>query len=186
MNANNFKEPEEKPKEPNDKKTHPSKSSTKKNVKTSQHATRYLFVGIAITAFNYALYSILANLIINNNNLIWLSTLISTAITTIVAYIAHSKITWKERNVTKHSIIRFFIWNALLAFAIGPWLTQLFSLLTPLYEFAFHICEAIHLPFSYEFVLTTGAFILTAIITMILNFLFYDRFVFGKSNNMIK
>lgn len=154
-----------------------------KSVKTSKHATRYFFVGVAITIFNFALYSILANLIIKNNDLLWLSTFISTTISTIVAYIAHSKITWKERNVTKHSIIRFFIWNALFAVAIGPWLTQLFSHLTPLYEFAFHICEAIHLPFSYEFVLSTGAFVLTAIVTMILNFLFYDRFVFGKSNS---
>ncbi|MBR2839995.1 GtrA family protein [Candidatus Saccharibacteria bacterium] len=159
-----------------------TKSSTNtKAVKTSTRATKYVIVGICITLFNYGLYSILANLIINNNDLLWLSSFISTAITTIVAYIAHSKITWKERNVTKHSIIRFFIWNAILAVAIGPLLTQLFSLLTPLYEFAYNICTAIHLPFSYEFVLTTGAFALTSIVTMILNFLFYDRFVFGKS-----
>lgn len=171
---------------PNDTKpdsTEPATSTKSQDVKTSKHATRYFFVGVAITIFNFTLYSILANLIFQNNDLLWLSTFISTVITTIVAYIAHSKITWKERKVTKHSIIRFFIWNALFAVAIGPWLTQLFSLLTPLYEFAFHICEAIHLPFSYEFVLSTGAFILTAIITMIINFLFYDRFVFGKSNS---
>ena len=37
-----------------------------------------------------------------------------------------------------------------------------------------------HLPFSYEFVLTTGAFALNALVIMIINFLFYDRFVFGK------
>ena len=58
----------------------------------------------------------------------------------------------------------------------------LFSLITPLYEFAYNICTAIHLPFTYEFVLTTGAFALTSIVTMILNFLFYDKFVFGKTN----
>ena len=156
--------------------------SPAKDVKTSKHATRYLFVGIGITVFNYGLYSILANLIINNNDLIWLSMFVATAITTIVAYIAHSKITWKERHVTKHSIIRFFIWNAILTFLINPGLTQLFSLFTPLYDFAYSIITALHLPFSYEFTLTTGAFVLTAIITMILNFLFYDRFVFGKSN----
>lgn len=159
-------------------------SKTTSDVKTTRHATRYLFVGIAITIFNFGFYSILANLIIRNNDLLWLSTFISTAVTTIVAYLAHSKITWKERHVTKHSIIRFFIWNTLLAVAIGPWLTQLFSFITPLYEFAYSITSAIHLPFSYEFVLSTGAFILTAIVTMILNFLFYDRFVFGKSKSI--
>lgn len=157
------------------------KETEKKDVKTSQHAIRYFFVGMSITIFNYALYAVLANLIINNNDLLWLSSFIATATTTIVAYFAHSKITWKERKVTKHSIIRFFIWNALLAFIIAPGFTQFFSIFTPLYEFAFHIFEAIHIPFSYEFTLTTGAFVLTSAVIMILNFLFYDKFVFGKS-----
>ena len=151
-----------------------------KDVKTSQHALRYLIVGICVTGFNYALFAILSNLVIKNNDLIWLSNFIATAVTTIVAYFAHSKITWKERTVTKHSIIRFFIWNAILTVAIAPAFTQLFSLFTPLYEFAFNITNAIHLPFTYEFVLTTGAFALNSIVIMILNFLFYDRFVFGK------
>ena len=182
------------PKDTKPDSTEPATSTKPQDVKTSKHATRYFFVGVAITVFNFGTYSLINYLFLGinpfnmgndngNSNFLWLSTFISTTISTIVAYIAHSKITWKERTVTKHSIIRFFIWNALFAVAIGPWLTQLFSLLTPLYEFAFHICEAIHLPFSYEFVLSTGAFVLTAIVTMILNFLFYDRFVFGKSNS---
>ena len=148
--------------------------------KTSQHAIRYLIVGVSITLFNYILYAVLSNLIIQNNDLLWLSTLISTVITTILAYILHSKITWKEREITKTSIYKFFIWNVILAVAIGPALTQIFSLLTPLYEFAFGITSAIHLPFTYEFVLTTGAFALTSAVIMVLNFFLYDRFVFGK------
>lgn len=154
-----------------------------KDVKTSEHAVRYFFVGVAVTLFNYLLYTLLSNVIINNNDLLWLSSFIATAITTVVAYIAHSKITWKERDITKHSIIRFFIWNALLTFAIIPVLTQLFSFITPLYQFAFNIFQSLHIPFSYDFTLTTGAFVLTTIIVMILNFLFYDKFVFGKTNN---
>ena len=163
-----------------EKSENPNSSASTKDVKTSRHAIRYLVVGIAVTIFNYAFFAILSNLIIKNNDLIWLSNFIATAITTIVAYFAHSKITWKERKVTKHSIIRFFIWNAMLTVAIAPGFTQLFSLLTPLYEFAYNITSAIHLPFSYEFILTTGAFVLNSIVIMILNFLFYDKFVFGK------
>ena len=150
------------------------------DVKTSKHATRYFFVGVGITLFNYALFAIISNILIDNNNLLWLSNLIATALTTIVAYIAHSKITWKERHVTKVAIIRFFIWNALLAFLIAPGLTQLFGMLTPLYDFAYNISSALHLPFPYEFILTTGAFALNSIVIMIINFLFYDRFVFQK------
>lgn len=154
-----------------------------KDVKTSQHALRYLFVGVGITLFNYVLFAIIANLIIKNNDFLWLSNLIATSITVIVAYIAHSKITWKERNVTTSSIIRFFIWNAMLAIIISPALTQFFSIFTPLYEFVFNITTAMRLPFSYEFILTTGTFILTSGVIMILNFFFYDRFVFGKNNS---
>ena len=141
------------------KKTETSKPT---DVKASKHAARYIFVGIAITIFNFAFYSLLANLIINNNDFLWLSSLISTAASIIVAYILHSKITWKEREVTKTAIAKFLIWNILLAVAIGPWLTQLFSLITPLYEFAFNITSAIHLPFSYEFILTTSFHILNS------------------------
>lgn len=155
-----------------------------KDVKTSQHALRYLFVGVGITLFNYVLFAIIANLIIKNNDFLWLSNLIATSITVIVAYIAHSKITWKERNVTKSSIIRFFIWNAMLAIIISPALTQFFSIFTPLYEFVFNITTAMRLPFTYEFILTTGTFILTSGVIMILNFFFYDRFVFGKNNSI--
>lgn len=158
--------------------------TTKSDIKTSRHATRYFFVGIGITAFNYILYAIIANLIVKNNDLLWLSDLIATTVTVIVAYISHSKITWKERNVTKASIIRFFIWNAMLAIIISPSLTQFFSIFTPLYEFAYNITSAINLPFSYEFVLTTGAFVLTSVVIMILNFLFYDKFVFQKNTSI--
>lgn len=153
---------------------------------TTQRVGKYTLVGISITLFNYTLYAILANLIINNNDLLWLSNLIATAVTVIVAYFAHSKITWKERNVTKHSIIRFFIWNAILTFPVGPALVQFFSLFAPLYEFAYNICYNLHIPFTYEFVLTTGAFILTSGVIMILNFLFYDRFVFGIAKSSTK
>ena len=157
-----------------------SETKAAKDVKTSKHAARYLIVGLSVTIFNYVLYTLLSNVIINNNDFLWLSTLISTAITTIVAYILHSKITWKERNITKTAIYKFFIWNAILTVAIGPGRTQLFSLLTPLYDLAFNISSAINLPFTYEFVLTTGDFVLTSAVIMLINFLFYDKFVFGK------
>ena len=159
----------------------PAKHSYQEDVKTSKHATRYLFVGITLAVFNYCSYAILSNLIIKNNSLIWLSSFIASFITTILAYILHSKITWKERPLSKTALYKFFIWNILLTVAINPGLTQLFSLLTPLYEFTFHIFETLHIPFSYEFTLTTGAFVLTAIITTIMNFFLYDKFVFGKT-----
>ena len=161
--------------------SHPTtQTSTHKDVKTSKRATRYFIIGVFLTLFNYVLYAFLANVILKDNNLLWLASLIGTLITTLLAYLLHSKITWKERHITKTSIYKFFIWNLLLAFVFYPILTQLFSLITPLYEFAYNISSAIHLPFTYDFVLSTGAFVLASCITMILNYLFYDKFVFGK------
>ena len=157
-----------------------------KEINNSKRATRYVLVGIAITVFNYGFYSILANLIIKNNDYLWLSSLISTVASTILAYILHSRITWKERPITKTALYKFLIWNAILAIAVGPILTQLFSLITPLYDFAYNITSAMHLPFTHEFVLTTGVFVLVSIVVLILNFFFYDRFVFGKAKNMLK
>lgn len=156
------------------------------DVKTSKHASRYIIVGITLTLFNYGLYTVLANVIFNNPNLLWLSTIISTIITTFLAYLLHSKITWKEREVTKTAIYKFFIWNLFFAFAVGPWITQLFSYITPLYDLAYNICQNIHIDFSYEFIQSTGAFALTSVVIMILNFLFYDKFVFGKKTEKPK
>ena len=64
------------------KSTHSAKQA---DVKTSKHAVRYLIIGTSLTIFNYAFYAILANVIIQNNDLLWLSTLIATAITKIGA-----------------------------------------------------------------------------------------------------
>lgn len=152
-----------------------------KTEKKPHHATRYFIIGVSLTVFNYLLYTIIANLIINNNELLWLSSFIATFFTTILAYILHSRITWKERNITKTAVYKFFIWNAIITFAINPGLTQLFSLITPLYDVAYSICQNLHINFTYEFIQSTGAFVITGIITMIMNFLLYDRFVFGKN-----
>lgn len=159
---------------------------TNQDDKTKQHAFKYILVGIVITIFNYSFYSILSNIIINNNDFLWLSTLISTAASIVLAFILHSNITWKDRPTTKTAIYKFLIWNIILAIAVGPVLTQLFSLITPLYDFAYSISSAMHLPFTHEFVLTTGVFVLVSLVVLILNFFFYDRFVFGKTKNMLK
>lgn len=152
-------------------------------IKTKSPTSRYLVVGILLALFNYGLYSFIANFIIKDNNFLWASTLIATFITTIVAYISHSKITWKERNITKTAIYKFFIWNFTIAFAVGPWITQLFSLITPIYDFAFNISQNLQLSFSYDFIQSTGAFCFTSAVTMLMNFLFYDKFVFGKNKS---
>ena len=160
---------------------HTARKSSIKDTKTKKRATRFLIIGIILTLSNYVIYTLLTNIVFQNNDLLWLASLISTLITTLLAYFLHSRITWKERKVAKTAIYKFFIWNLALAFFFYPLLTQFFSLFTPLYKFAYNISNALHLPFSYDFILSTGAFILASCITMILNYLFYDKFVFGKN-----
>lgn len=151
------------------------------NTKANRRVSIFTIIGIILTIVNFIIYTFLANIIFQNNNFLWLSTLISTTISTFLAYFLHSKITWKERKITKSAKYKFFIWNFLTAVIINPFFTQLFSLFSPLYKFAFNIFSTANMQFSYEFIQSTGAFALTACVTMVLNYLFYDRFVFDKN-----
>ncbi len=148
---------------------------------TSKRVGKFFVVGITLSLSNYLFYTFLALAIIKNSELLWLSSLISTSVATILAYILHSRITWKERQPTKTGVLNFFIWNALLAVVFSPSLTWFFGLFTPLYEFAFQISEALRLPFNFDFIESTGVFILVNIITMILNYFFYDKLVFQQN-----
>lgn len=73
-----------------------------------------------------------------------------------------------------------------MAIIISPFFTWLFQSITPLYKFAFDISSAINLPFDYNFVESTGVFVLTACVTMTLNYLFYDKLVFGNTKEKAK
>ena len=182
MNDNNTKAAINKM--PTDKKEpskQPSKTLAQKSPKTVVRASKYTIVGIILTLFNFCAYTLLIRTIFNNNNdLLWLVSLISTTITTFLAYLLHSKITWKERNPGKTGIIKFFIWNILIAVAISPFLTWIFGFITPVYQLAYNIFSTIHIPFDYDFVESTGVFCFTTLCTMILNYLFYDRIVFNS------
>ena len=146
---------------------------------TKVRTIKFLIVGIILTLVNFAIYTFLARIILNNNELLWLDSLISYLLTTFVAYFMHARITWREKHPTSSGIVKFFLWNFLTALAISPFFTWLFSTIKPLYEFIFNISTAIHLPFDYNFIESTSVFILATCVTMILNYLFYDRLVFG-------
>lgn len=148
----------------------------------THRASKFILIGIILTIFNFIIFSILAR-IINNNDLLWVDSGISYVAATFLAYFLHSKITWKERTPSKTSIVKFFIWNFLTALAISPFFTWLFGFFTPIYQSAHQISTFLHLPFDYDFVESTGIFCLVTIITMTLNFFFYDKLVFGDTKN---
>ena len=147
--------------------------------KTAARIGKFAIIGVILALFNFAIYTFIARVIINNNELLWIDSIISYTLATILAYILHSKITWKERPVTKRGVIMFFVWNGITAILISPFLTWFFGFITPVYEFAHNIFSAIHIPFDYNFVESTGIFCFTTAVTMVLNYLFYDKLVFG-------
>lgn len=149
---------------------------------TKKHVTKYTIVGISIALFNFCTYTLIARVFINNNDFLFVSSIISTSLSVILAYILHSKITWKERKPTKKGIAGFFIWNAFCALVVGPVMTWFFGLFKWLYEFGYNLCNAIHIPLDYNFIESTGIFVLVSIVSMILNYLFYDKFVFNEKD----
>lgn len=136
---------------------------------------RFILVGTGITLFDYIVCMLFSQIVP-----LGVASVFAGILATVVAYFAHSNITWKQRKVSTSSIIKFFVWNAITMLAIRPFTIWVFGFLTGLYQFAFMICEFLHIPFSYEFVESTGIYVLAAIITMTLNYLFYDKFVFGN------
>ena len=160
----------------------PSKRSNEHS-DTAKQAGKFIITGTCLAIFNFTLYTFLARVFFKNNDLLWINSIISYTITTIVAYFAHSRITWKCRTITRHNIIMFFVWNGITGAIITPALTWMFGFITPLYHFAHGISLFLHFPFDYEFVESTGIFCLTTGVTLILNFFFYDRIVFSKKNS---
>jgi len=147
-----------------------------------KQAGKYFIFGLLNTAINYGMYELLALLVFTQENQLWLATLISGAISIFVGYYLHSHFTWKEREVGNKQLAKFFVWNVVMNVAVRPVLTMFFGLgiFGMLYVFAHNICGMISLPFSYEFVESTGNYVLMTAVVMVINYLVYDRFVFGE------
>lgn len=154
-------------------------SEKKKDHRKAKQAGKYFVFGVLNTVINYGMYEALALLVFKEEGQLWIATFISGAISIFVGYFLHSKFTWKDREVGKKQLGKFFIWNVVMNVGVRPLLTLFFGLFGFLYQFAFNICQGIGLPFSYEFVETTGNYVLMTAVVMVINFLVYDKFVFG-------
>ncbi|MBR2864252.1 GtrA family protein [Candidatus Saccharibacteria bacterium] len=142
---------------------------------------KFIGVGLSAALVDYVVYTF-AHMVLfgGNTDLIPVAQIISLVFATIAAFFLHSNITWKDRDPGKSGIIKFFVWNLVVLLVLRSFLSWFFGLLTGLYEFAFSITSAIHLPFSREFVQGTGVFVLMNIVTMTINYFLYDNFIFGK------
>ena len=158
---------------------------TEKRQSKKKTAGKYLIFGVLNTVIKYGVYEALALLFFSGESL-WVATLISGVVALFVGYYLHSRFTWKDRKVGKKQLGRFFVWNVLLNLAIGPLLTKFFGLFTFLYQFAYNLVQGIGINFEYDFVESTGVFVLMMAVEMIINFLVYDKFVFGESKKEVK
>ncbi len=146
----------------------PASSSRKKIV-------IFFFVGVFNTLVDFVIYTIASSFL---HIPLTVSTAISGSISAISTFFTHGKITWKERELTGSSMIRFATWCCIMVVAVRPIIAFVAEQLTPLYQFAFAIFSFMHLPFSYKFVANTGVFVIIAAVVMVLNFLVYEKFVF--------
>lgn len=97
--------------------------NSSKSSKTTTRVGKFAIIGAILALFNFAIYTFLARIVFNTNELLWLVSIISYALATILAYFLHSTITWKERHITKRGILMFFLWNGLTAIIISPLFT---------------------------------------------------------------
>ncbi len=159
------------------------KKSAETERKPAARTGIYIAVGLTLTLTNFLMYNFFAQVVLQTNDLLWIASMISYVFAAFFGYFLHSRLTWKDREVSKMAVVKFFIWNFLTALAISPFFTWVFGFVTPVYEIAYNIISAIGIPFSYEFVESTGIFGLPGIVTMSFNYLFYDKFVFGEKKS---
>lgn len=142
---------------------------------------KFASVGFTSAAIDYAIYEVIVLLFFKGNiDMAGVSAIISGITSTFVAYFLHSRITWKTRDPGKYGIIKFFIWNILVVVFLRPFLTFFFGLFTGVHQFVYVVVGWIPLFSSFNFVQTTTIYVLMTLVTMTLNFIFYEKIVFGS------
>lgn len=151
---------------------------------TAKRPFLFLAVGIFNTLTDYLFYTFLTQVVLTNPNSLALAGIISGTVALIVAFTTHSLITWRGRNITSRTLIKFILVTGAGMWILRPVLLVLFFNLTWLYDWIRSLTQLVGLPFNYEFIAHSGAFVFMAVILLIYNYLTYDRFVYStKSNN---
>lgn len=152
--------------------------------KSEHHAVKYALVGVIITLFDFVVYTVLVRLVFRTNDYLEASTAIATVLATILAYILHSRITWRDRKPAKFGVAKFFLWNGLVAVALKPFTAWVVGMWTGLYQFALMVSEWLRLPFDYETIEYLGVYGIATLAMMVLNYFFYDKLVFGRKQQL--
>lgn len=143
----------------------------------------FLVVGLLNTSIDYLFYTFLTQFIFTGGQSLALVGILSGTVALIMAFATHSLITWKGRTIDRTTLVKFILFTGFGMWVIRPILLVLFSNLQGLYQWAHSTSQALHLPFSYGFIASTGAFGFMVIALLIYNYLTYDRFVFNAIIN---
>lgn len=154
------------------------KRLTQNTETTEKTVGKYVVVGIVLTIFDFVICTILTRWIFRSNDMQEVAAMISGLVAMILGYILHRRITWRERDPGRWGIVKFFIWNIIMSVAVRPALTWFFGLWTGLYEFALMFVSWMGM--SYDTVEYLGVYGLMTVVAMIINYLLYDKVVFGK------
>ena len=154
--------------------------------KSERHAMKYVLVGVIITLFDFVAYTVLVKLVFRTNDALEISTAVATVLATILAYILHSRITWRDRKPAKFGVVKFFLWNGLVAVALKPFTAWMVGMWTGLFQFALVVSEWLRLPFDYGTIEYLGVYGIATLVIMVLNYFFYDRLVFGSKKKTVK
>ena len=141
---------------------------------------RYAGVGISVTIVDYVIYTVLVKTLLTGD-VLWVASAISGLAAAVVAYVLHKNITWKNRDPGKTGVIKFFAWNALTMLVIRPALVWELGRMSRFYQFLFETAQSLRLPVDYRLVESTTIYLIAVLVVVILNFLVYDRVVFGKN-----
>jgi putative flippase GtrA len=140
----------------------------------------FLAVGIGNTLLDFAFYILLTQVFLRGEENIALAGIISGTFALICAFLTHGLITWRGKEVSHRTAFKFFVFTGFGMWVIRPLLLALFIKLGGLYDWAHSVSQSLSLPFSREFIASTGAFGFMVIIVLIYNYVVYNRFVFNK------
>lgn len=155
-----------------------------------QKLTYFLLIGILGTALDFIIFSVFNLLIFQPPQTLtpslWQNPLFTTALSSIIAgliatlvnFYLHSHFTWQSRRSDRRTLLGFLAWNATVVFLLRPLLITALSLLAPIYHLAYTLSAFLRLPFSQNFITSTGIYGFMTIITMTLNFFIYERLIF--------
>ena len=142
----------------------------------------FLLVGIFNTAPDFAVFTLLTLFVFRDPSQIAIAGVVSGTIALCIAFLTHNFITWRERETTRYTALKFFLVTGFGMWVLRPILLSAFIQLSVLYESVHAAIAALGIGFSLSFITNTGAFAFMTAVILVYNFFTYDRFTFSKNS----